>query len=230
MLTLALLTFSLAQLPDIPAPLGHVGNVVLTDSGGGVSSYDIPVRLKFPNCEATQIISVANLVGGAKDALATLKVWFQGQPDLEKKLLGAAGAFGRVMAMARKGSVSPLVPCKSPPPIDAFRFAVRKAPTQDWCKVSLSDTANAEHWFKNAEGKWAFATRVAPPQHSQKPCFPAASVIFFDAKGVVRARYDADFGGEVSARVFGDKDQCLDFTFDQAAQVFHPTLGACKAP
>ncbi len=230
MLSLTLL-LTLSQLPDLPPPLGFVGNVVLTDAPGGVSAADLPVRLSFPGCATPQVISLANLVGGAKDGLATLKVWLASQPDVEKRLFGRVGAFGEVIAVARKASLAPKRPAKTPAPLDGYRWAVRKVPAAvAWVENPAPTGPVAEHWFKNAEGKWAFATLVTPPRHEAKSCFPAASVIYFDAKGTVRARYDADFGGEVSARIFGDRDQCLDFTFDQAAQLFHATLRACKAP
>lgn len=212
------------QPSEIPAPLGHVGNAVAAPPTGGMSESDRVVVPKWEGCEA-QGVYLMRFLGGSTRALEQLQQSLDRAPGAEKKLFGGKkSVLGEVMKNLANSKFEAKRSCESAKLIDGFKLELPAAPTK-WCDLK-GDEQDGEFWFF-VKGKPA-AVVVVTKGAEATVCKPRLSTVLFDAKGVGRVYFHADWGGELSATLSGEKCQLIDYGFDKEKQGFVPTWKSCK--
>lgn len=210
-----------AALPEIPAPLGHFGGVVEPVPQAGISEQDKAVIPKLEGCAAQAVFLMRWLSGGTR-TLEQMQQWLDRTPGLEKKLFARKQVLAEVMKHLTDARFEPKKSCTATPLVDGFKLDYA-APPKKLCEAPV-DQALGEFWYFNKTPAAVInVTRGDPDQ-----CMLRVSSVLFDAKGVARLRVHADWGGQVSATLWGDKCQRVDFTFDKEKQAFTPALKSCK--
>jgi hypothetical protein len=117
--------------------------------------------------------------------------------------------------------VSSTQQCAPAAPVEGdWRLTLDKAP-KTLCPAP-ADRVLGEYWFLGKNGKPVAVVRVSPgdPAATEK-CTARLSGLFFDKTGTARFALHAPWGGAASASILGTPS--IDFTFDDAAQVFKAT-------
>jgi hypothetical protein len=226
LLALALLAAApVKPLPMLPAPLGHLGNVVDEPMLNGTPGDQKVLTGKLPGCAKDQGLYLTRAISGTMAAVQQLQDWMNKTPGLEKKLF-PAGKLGEVVKWVSGSTSSEQKLCEAPALIDGFKLDLTKA---------SGKLCDADHGFRTGDfwwangGKPAAAVSVMPaPEAAKDACLPRLSMVLFDKAGVARVRLHADYGGVSSITLLGDKCVGLDFNFDLATQVFVPTWRSPK--
>ncbi len=210
-----------APLPELPAPLGHFGDVVSPPPAGAVPSTDKLVVPALEGC-APQAVSLMKFLGGDVRALEQLQDWLD-KAGLEKKLFLKKGALGEVMRHLAQARFEPQKSCAALPVKDGFKLELAGAPK----KLCPADAAQAlgDFWFFTA-GKPAAVVTVETG--APDACRLRMSSVLFDPKGAPRVRLHADWGAQMAVTLVGDRCQLVEFTFDKGKQAFTPALKTCK--
>lgn len=226
-LTLMLQAAPPAPVPqpgDISAPLGHVGNVVAPPPTGGLTDSDRVVLPKWEGCEA-QGVYLMRFLGGTTRALEQLQQSLDRGAGAEKKLFaGKKNVLGEVMKNLSNSKFEAKRACEPAKLIDGFKLELA-APPKKWCDLK-GDEQDGEFWFF-VKSKPA-AVVVVSKGAEATACKPRLSTVLFDAKGTGRVWFHADWGGELSASLNGEKCQLIDYAFDKEKQGFVPTWKSCK--
>lgn len=226
MLLLPLLVLVAAPPPappaDITAPLGHIGNVVEAPPVGGLSESDRVVVPAWEGCEPKGVY-LMRFMGGTARALEQFQQSLDRSPGAEKKLFGRKDVLGEVMKQLGTSKLEAKNACAAAKLADGFRLELTAAPKK-WCDAK-GDAQDGEFWFF-ASNKPAGVISVA--KGGADVCKPRLSTVLFDAKGVARVRLHADWGGEMSATLLGDRCQIIDYAFDSGKQAFVGTWKSCK--
>lgn len=209
-----------APLPEISAPLGHIGNVVEAVPKGGLPVADRVLVLKLEGCEP-QAVYLMRYLGGAARALEQLQQWLDAS-GLERKLFARKSVLSGVMRHLSDSRAEDEKACKSAPLADDWRLALDAPPKL--CPAEAGRTLG-DFWFKT---KGVPAAVVQVSRGAPDVCRPRLSAVLFDPRGIPRVRLHADWGGEMSATLLGDKCQQVDYTFNKEKQSFTPTLKSCK--
>lgn len=199
-------------LPDMPAPLGRLSQV-LDLPEGGVPAGEKLVEVQLPGCEKKTPINTTRFAAGAMYALQQLGEWLNKTKGLEDSLV-RKGALTEATVALSQSLASDVHACKPLP------GTVTQAP-------KLCPGPGASEVWMAVKEKPAAVVRWASSSGADK-CLPKVSAVLFDNKGQARLRYDADFGAAVSATLVGDKCQNVVFTFDAETQVFHAARRGCK--
>jgi|APLak6261675434_1056106.scaffolds.fasta_scaffold04603_1 hypothetical protein len=207
---------------DISAPLGHIGNVVEAPPKGGTSDSDRVVIPAWEGCEPKGVF-LMRFMGGTARALEQLQQSLDRTPGAEKKLFARKDTLGEVMRQLGSSKLEPKRACTPSKLSDGFRLELG-APPKKWCDAK-GDAQDGEFWFF-ANGKPAGVISVQ--KGGADVCKPRLSTVLFDAKGAARVRLHADWGGELSATLVGDRCQVVDYSLDSAKQAFVGTWKSCK--
>jgi hypothetical protein len=210
-----------AALPEIQAPLGHIGNVVTEVPKGGVNVADKAVIATFDGCQP-QAISLMAFLGGTMRAVEQLEGWLN-QAGLQKKLFKKKDQLGEVVRLLTDARLEPKHACAALPVTAGFQVELADA-ARKWCPSPPAQTTG-DYWFFN-KGKASAVVNVLPG--APDACKPRLSSVLFDASGQARVRFHADWGGQLSATLVGDGCQVVDFTFNTETQRFVPSLRRCK--
>lgn len=209
-----------APWPDVPAPLGHFGNVVEPVPPGGVP--DRVVVPTFGTCKPQAIYLLRALSGTAR-ALEQAQLWLDAIPGQEKKLFQRKEQLGEVARQLSGSKYEPRRACAPLPAVDGWRLELAAHPTK-WCDAP-ADATTGDFWFFT--GKQPAAVVSVLPG-SPDACRPRISTILFDTRGQARIRVHADWGAAASMTLVGDKCQQVDFTFDSQKQAFSAAPKSCK--
>lgn len=209
---------------EIGAPLGHFGNSVAEPPTGGTSDADRSVVLGWPNCEP-RAVYLMRFLGGATRAVEQFQQSLDHGTGSEKKLFGARKA---VLTEVAKGLAAakfePKVACDAPVLLDGFKLTLTAAPKK-WCPAK-ADATTGDFWFF-AAGKPVMVVQISRGAEGSS-CQPRLSAVLFDAKAAPRIRMHADWAGELSATLVGEKCQDVEYPFDKEKQAFVPTWKPCK--
>lgn len=211
-----------SPLGEIPAPLGHIGNVVDELPQGGVLDSDKVVTPKWEGCEPKGIY-LMRLMGGTGRALEQLQQSLDRAPGSEKKLFARKAVLAEVMKQLSTSRFEPKVSCTAAALRDGFKLELTAKPKK-WCAAKV-DASEGEFWFFS--GKRASAV-ISVQKGATDVCKPRLSTVLFDAKGVARVRLHADWGGAMSATLVGARCRLVDYTLDADKQAFVPTSKSCK--
>lgn len=218
----SVLVASPPALGEISAPLGRIGNVVDRLPQGGVADSDKILRPTWGDCEP-KAIYLMRFMGGTGRALEQFQQSLDRSPGSEKKLFGRKGVLSEVMKKLGSSRFDPQISCTPIALVDGYKVQLT-APPKKWCEGQV-DSAEGEFWFFAAAKPQA----VISVQHGETDaCKPRLSAVFFDAKGAARLRLHADWGGEMSATLVGERCQVVEYTLDSARQVFVPVWKSCK--
>ncbi len=209
-------------LGEISAPLGHIGNVVDALPKGGVSDSDKLVAPQWEGCEPKGIY-LMRFMGGAGRALEQLQQSLDRAPGSEKKLFGRKSVLGEVMKQLSTSRFEQKLSCPAAPLEGGFKLELTATPKK-WCDAK-ADATDGEFWFFS--GKSAAAV-ISVQKGATDVCKPRLSTVLFDAKGVARVRLHADWGGEISATLVGERCQLVNYVLDPDRQVFTPAWKSCK--
>ncbi|MBL8950782.1 MAG: hypothetical protein JNK82_08405 [Myxococcaceae bacterium] len=197
-----------APLPDLPAPLGMLDKVLQEGGANGEKT----VELTLPGCDHKVPVNASRFVGGTAYAMQQMVEWLYLTPGL--KVLEKA-TLDELTQGVTNGRFVEQKAC------GALPKELQKAP-------KLCAGAGKDQAWMVANDKPVVSVRWAPASGADK-CLPRLTGVLFDAKGVARVRYDADFGGAASGALLGDGCQ-ITFTFDAANEVFHAARRGCKGP
>ncbi|MBK7865187.1 MAG: hypothetical protein IPJ65_42640 [Archangiaceae bacterium] len=198
----------LAAAPDLPEPLGQLDGVLSRPVQS--SGNEQIVEMKLKGCDHEVPLNVSRMVAGAAFAMHQMVSWAkQGFPqaDLPAPVLDA------VSVGVRDGAFETMRSCSALP------AELTRAPKL--CPKPADDQA----WLM-LKGKPAALVRWSAASGKDR-CLPRVSAVLFDAGGVARVRYEADFGGAASGALLGDTCK-VTFTHDAPKEVFHPGLRGCK--
>lgn len=209
-----------ALLPELPAPLGHLGNVIEPVPAGGVP--DKTIVATFPSCDP-QAIFLLRALGGTARAVEQLQQWLDAAPGLEKKLFARQGQLGDVVKHLADARLSAKRACTPPAVKEGFKLELVGAPKK-LCPAP-ADATTGDFWFFTGE---TVAAVVNLLPGAPDACRPRLSVVLFDSKGQARVRLHADWGGVSSLTLVGDRCQSVDFVFSAEKQAFAPVLKTCK--
>lgn len=225
MLSTALI-FVIAAAPtlpgEIPAPFGHYGSVVGKVPAGGLPGNDKVLLPAWEGCDP-QAIFVMRFFSGTARALEQLQQSLDRAPGVEKKLFGRVGTLGELMRSLGSSTFDARRDCTEPKLAEGFKLELTALPKK-WCDAPATAQDGA-FWYA-ANGKSVAVLNVAPG--GEKACRPRLSAVLFDAKGVARLRVQADWAGEVSATLLGDRCQVLEYTLDREKQAMTPAWKSCK--
>ncbi len=225
-LFVSFLTFAAPPPPpalgEIPAPLGHIGNVVDALPKGGEQDSDKVIAPKWEGCEPKGIY-VMRFMGGAGRALEQLQQSLDRAVGSEKKLFGRKGVLTEVMKLLSTSRFEQKLSCPAAPLADGYKLELT-APPKKWCDASPTAT-EGEFWFFSNKSA---AAVISIQKGGTELCKPRLSTVLFDAKGVGRVRLHADWGGAMSATLVGEKCQLVDYTLDADKQAFLPVWKSCK--
>lgn len=221
-LSLVLAAAPAPALTEIPAPLGHFGAVVEAVPPNGFSDQDKAVVPKLEGC-TPQAVFLMRWLSGSSRTLEQMQQWLDRTPGLEKKLFARKAVLAEVMKLLTDAKFEPKKSCAATPLVDGFKLDYA-APPKKFCDAAV-DQALGEFWYFNKASP-AAVVNVAKGDPDQ--CVMRVSSVLFDAKGVARLRVHADWGGQVSATLWGDKCQKVDFTLDKEKQSFVAALKSCK--
>ncbi len=212
-----------APLPALPAPLGQVGNVVQPVPERAPSDQDRVVVTKVPGCPS-QAVFPLHMLASTIRAAEQVDGWLGLTKGLEAKLFGKAkGTIGGLVAQLRTAAYEPKRECGGASHVAGFKLKGLPAPTK-WCPVP-ADAADGTFWFFSG-GKPAATVFV---NGGEAPaCRARLSALLYDGKGTPRLAVHADWGGAMSAELFGDRCQVVVFDFVPEAQEFRARLSnAC---
>lgn len=207
-------------MPEITAPLGHIGAVVEAVPKGGLPVADRIVVLKTEGCQP-QAVYLMRYLGGAARALEQLQQWLDAS-SLEGRLFLKKGVLAEVMRHLSDARAEEEKACKPLPLVADWQLALDAAPKL--CPAEAGRTLG-DFWFKT---RGVAAAAVLVSQGAPDACRPRLSAVLFDARGIPRVRLHADWGAEMSATLLGDKCQQVEFTFNKGKQTFTPALKSCK--
>jgi hypothetical protein len=211
------------QPAEIASPLGHIGNAVAAPPTGGTTDSDRVVLPTWEGCEP-QGVFLMRFLGGTTRALEQLQQSLDRAPGAEKKLFaGKKNVLGEVMKNLSGSKFEPRRACEASAVKQGFKLELA-APPKKWCDTK-DDPQDGEFWFFT-KGKPAAVVLVSKGE--KDVCKPRLSTVLFDAKGVGRVWLHADWGGEMSASLAGEKCQVLDYAFDKEKGGFVPTWNSCK--
>jgi hypothetical protein len=200
-----------AALPDVPAPLGRLVDVLVDDTAQPLRGEKI-VSATLKGCDHKVPLHVTHFAAGAMYAMQQLTEWMAKTPGVEAELYARKGVQGEVITGLTTSLPGEVHACKP--------MAKNAAAAPKLCPGAAPNEA----WLLNGKAPAALI-RWEP----SKECIPRITGVLFDAKGAARLRYDADFAGAVAATLVGDHCE-IDLTFDAAKQVFHPARRGCKGP
>jgi hypothetical protein len=194
--------------PDLPAPLGQLDHVLERPqkSAGAEQVVDLTLR----GCDHAVPLNLSRMLAGTAFAMQQMLDWArqnlpQGLPP--PAVLEALGAG------VRDGTFAATKACKALPRevAAAVKLCPGAAPDQAWLL---------------AGGRAAALVRWSAGSGKDR-CLPKVTGVLFDAKGVARVRYDADFGGAAAGAL--DFEGCqVTFTYDATNEVFHAGVRGCK--
>lgn len=211
------------QLPNIPAPLGHVAGVVVDLQPGAVQGNDRPVLLKAEGCETPQVAYLMRFLGGTIRAVEQLQGWLD-RSGQEKALFKGKQTLADVVRLLTDAKYEPRSDCAAPTLVDGFKLDLT-APPKKLCEVA-DDRPAGDFWFFS-KGKPSAVISVV--NGSPDACKPRLSAVLFDSKGLARVRFHSDWGApSISANLLGDSCKSVDFTFDLAKEAFVPNWKTCK--
>jgi hypothetical protein len=202
-------------LPDIPAPLGRLVDVLVEPDVQPARNEKI-VAASISGCDHPVNVHVTHFVSGAVYAMQQLAEWLNQTPGLEGQLFARKGVPGEVIQGLSRSLPGDQHACAALP------REVASAP-----KLCPGAGAN-EAWLFDGKKPVAFA-RWAPSHVPGKECLPRIDAVLFDSRGASRLRYEADFAGAVTATLVGDRCNIV-FSYDEAKQVFHAERRGCKGP
>lgn len=221
-LLLALAAAPQPQPAEISAPFGHIGNVVTPVPAGGIPGSDKVLTPAWPSCEP-QAIWLMRFFSGTARALEQLQASLDRAPGAEKKLFGRVGVLAELITSLGTASFDPRRDCSEPTLIDGFKLELVSTPKK-WCDAP-TNAQDGAFWF-SSQKKPVAVVQISPG--GEKACRPRISAVLFDARGVARLRFHADWGGEASATLVGERCQNIAYSFDRDRQVFVPTWKSCK--
>lgn len=200
-----------APLPDLPAPLGMLDRVL--EKG---RDNDRTVEISLPGCDHKVPVNVSRFIAGSGYAMQQMVEWMNVTPGLT---VFPQGALDEVTTGITNGAFADTKSCAALPK------ELSKAPKL--CPGAAPDQA----WMMLPTGKPAASVRWGPSSSkAADKCLPRLTAVLFDAKGIARIRYDADFGAAASGALLGDAKCQISFTFDPKAEVFHAARRGCKGP
>lgn len=212
------------QPAEIPSPLGHIGNAVAPPPTGGAIETDRVVLPKWEGCEP-QGVFLMRFLGGTTRALEQLQQSLDRAPGAEKKLFAAKkNVLGEVMRHLSASKFEPRRSCDATPVVQGFKLELT-APPKKFCDTK-DDPQDGEFWFFT-KGKPAAVVLVSKGADDHV-CKPRVSTVLFDAKGVGRVWVHADWGGEMSATLSGEKCQVIDYALSKETGGFVATWNSCK--
>jgi hypothetical protein len=212
------------KLAPISAPLGHLGGVVEDVQPGGVSDSLVPVIFGPDGC-TPRVVALSRFLGGAGRALEQLQRWMDSSPGFEASFFKKTERLSDVMRLLSAATPQRAKgACRAPPVRDGFKPTHSRVP-KSFC-ASDPERTLGEYWFFSGETP-AAVIRVAPG--TPEACAPRISSILFDSSGAARLRLSADWGGEVSAELLGDRCQLLEFRLDEKPHHFLPRRESCKS-
>ncbi|MFZ5467866.1 MAG: hypothetical protein ACOZIN_00395 [Myxococcota bacterium] len=212
----------------LPAPLGRIGDVVEAPSSGGYPPEEKVLLATLPGCGREQALHLSRFLSGVALAGGQIQQWLEGVGDgapqgLSKKLFGKTSRLIEAVRKAAQARPGEGGVCEKPVPAEeGWRLSLTEAPPK-LCKNDAS--ALDDHWFvvgTRPSKKSIAAVILVRPSHERAAdrCRPRLSAVLFDADGVARLRYHADYGGELSAELLGDRCQAVSFTFAPKLSAF----------
>lgn len=196
---LPLLLGAAPQLPSIPAPLGHLGDVVTPATGPDFDRNEKFVLGKLPGCEEAQAVRLDRFMRGSLVALAQVHDALAKTPSTQKLLFGAADVLAAVALRAKQSALAGTAPATLEP------FEV--------------------HYRASEDPNDAVAIRLVARASGQgNPCRPHLVSTFFDGRKSARFVVDADYAAALDVWVYGNKCQALHIAWDAAGNAFKPQL------
>lgn len=207
---------------EISAPFGHIGNVVTPVPAGGIPGSDKVLLPAWEDCEP-QAVWLMRFFSGTARALEQLQSSLDRAPGAEKRLFGRTGVLAELISRLGTAVFDARRDCSEPKLVDGFKLELT-SPPKKWCDAP-ADAQDGAFWFSSLKKPAAVVQLSAG---GEKACRPRLSAVLFDLKGVARLRFHADWGGEVSATLVGERCQNIEYSFDRDRQVFVPAWKSCK--
>lgn len=214
---LTLLT-ALPQPTPFPQPLAMFSTELLQETSSGAKDGDVLLTWGAEACP-TRAVSTVRAMGGALSMLERLQLWLTSNPGVEQRLYGRKDAVARLFQHVSEGRPAATGACRTP----ALREGWQWSPGVAGGVCAGKPPAASERWLETKK-KPSGAVRVSA---ATDPCQPRLSIALFDATGKNRVVLNADFGGELSAMLVGDRCQ-LWLTFDKGLEAFKPEWKSCK--
>lgn len=222
----SVLLLALTAAPPLPAeisaPFGHFGAVVQPEPAGGLPGNDKVLLPKWETCES-QAVYLMRFLSGSARALEQLQQSLDRAPGAEKKVFGRKDVIGELVSQLSTSMFEAKRDCAEPKLLDGFKLDLTTAPKK-WCDAPVGAQDGA-FWFFSAK-KPSVVIHVT--KGAEKVCRARISAVLFDNKGVARVRIHADWAGEVSATLVGERCQNVEYTFERDRQVFVPSWKTCK--
>lgn len=207
-----------AEGPVLSAPLGHIGDVLTDVPAEGYPGTERVFTATFPGCERPQAVWISRFLMGTAVAGAQVHMYLAKQPALMKKLFGKSEALADAIQRSRRTTAADNACVPDP----SWQLSAAARTGANTCKAPVI-TVPGDHLFIE-KGKVAAVVRLSSAADDAKDrCRPKLSALLTDNKGAPRFAFHADYGGVLTAEVFGDACEQLTFNFDEQTQSFVPT-------
>ena len=215
------------KLEPISAPFGYAGRVVTEPNGPGLSTERL-VNVSAPGCPDKQTIHLTELMKAALKAVEQLQPWLDKQPGLEQRLFAGRFKLAELVEFLTVAIAAEKHACKAPSLLAGFQLPWGAAPKL--CDGAI-DGPWGDYWW-TSRGSPAIAVALTAPRAEPKgskeeppvACRPRFSVLLFDAKGVARLRWNAEYLGNLAVTLVGENCQQVDFALDMPTLAFLPTV------
>lgn len=207
---------------NLRAPLGHLGDSVTQAPTDGVPSTERVATVTLPGCEKPQAIWLSRFLLGSAVGGAQVHMWLAKRPELSKKLFGKGDPLADAIQRSRR-TVGAEEVCEA---AGDWKLRPSDVEQQKRCEKAVKLTTPPESLDQLflEKGKVAAQVRLRPSSDGAVDrCRPRLSTLLLDRAGVARFALHADYGGMLTAEVFGDRCELLTFTFDEASQSFVAT-------
>lgn len=207
-----------AAAPVLSAPLGHIGDVFTEVPAEGYPGTERVFTATLPGCDRPQAIWVSRFLMGSAVGGAQVHMYLAKQPALMKKLFGKREALADAIQRSRRTTAA----ANACAPDPSWKLSAAPRTGDVTCRQPVT-TIPGDHLFVE-KGRVAAVVRLSPAADDLKDrCRPKLSALLTDNKGVPRFAFHADYGGVLTAEVFGDACEQLTFNFDEETQTFVPT-------